>query len=88
LENDGAVAPKIREYVSRNLLFSDDGFDYGDDESFLELGIIDSFGITELLAFVHEEFDVPVLDNELVPDNFDSVSKLTAFIIRKQGGDT
>jgi len=88
LETNGAVAPKIRDYLSRSFLFSDEGFHYGDDASFLELGIIDSFGVAELVSFVEEEFGISVTDQELVPDNFDSVCKLSSFIVRKQGSGT
>lgn len=85
METNDTVAAKIRDYLSRDFLFSDDGFQYADDASFLELGIIDSFGVTELLSFVQEEFGISVRDDELLPDNFDSVSKLSSFVIRKQG---
>ena len=83
-----AVASKIRDYLSRNFLFSDQGFQYEDDASFLELGIIDSFAFVELLQWVEEEFDISVADDELVPDNFDSVRKLSSFILGKQSGGT
>jgi acyl carrier protein len=86
LETNDAVATRIRDYLSENFLFSDEGFNYEDDASFLELGIIDSFGFVELLAFVNEEFGITVADEELVPDNFDSVQKLTSFIGRKRSG--
>ena len=74
---------QIRDYVARNLLFSDNGFNYDDDASFLDEGIIDSLGIIELVTFVEKQFGVSVLDHELVPDNFDSVKKLEAFIRQK-----
>jgi acyl carrier protein len=86
LETNDSAAAKIRDYLSSNFLFSDDGFQYEDDASFLEMGIIDSFGILELLSFVESEFGITVDDHELVPDNFDSVQKLSSFIIRKQSG--
>ena len=79
------VAQKIREFVARNFLFSDQGFTYADDDSFLEEGIIDSLGIIELVAYVEKDFGISVGDHELLPVNFDSVAKLTAFITRKQG---
>jgi len=88
LETYDAVANKIREYLSQNFLFSDDGFAYEDDASFLELGIIDSFGFMELLHWVEQEFSISVADDELVPDNFDSVRKLSSFILGKQSGGT
>ena len=88
METYDAVANKIREYLSQNFLFSDDGFAYEDDASFLELGIIDSFGFMELLHWVEQEFSISVADDELVPDNFDSVRKLSSFILGKQSGGT
>lgn len=83
-----AAATKIRDYLSQNFLFSDQGFEYGDDASFLELGIIDSFGFMELLHWVEHEFGIPVADDELVPENFDSVNNLSAFILAKKCGDS
>jgi len=80
-----AVAGKIRDYLARNFLFSDGGFEYGDDASFLESGIIDSFGFMELLHWVEEEFAMSVADEELIPDNFDSVRNLSSFILGKKG---
>ena len=86
METYDAVAAKIRDYLSQNFLFSEQGFEYEDDASFLELGIIDSFGFVELLHWVEEEFSISVADDEIVPDNFDSVRKLTSFILGKQSG--
>jgi acyl carrier protein len=76
---------QIRDYVARNLLFSANGFNYPDDASFMNEGIIDSLGIIELVTFVEKQFGVSVADNELVPGNFDSVKQLNAFIQRKLG---
>jgi len=74
------VESQIKEYIARNLLFSDNGFQYGDDASFLDEGIVDSVGVMELVAFVEEKFGLKVNDSEVTPDHFDSVSKLAAFI--------
>lgn len=70
----------IREYIAMNILFSENGYPYTDDASFLEHGIVDSMGIMELVAFVDEEFGIAVEDQELVPDNFDSISRLASYI--------
>lgn len=74
------VAGLIRDYIARNLLFSDADFEYTDDVSFLEEGIIDSLGVIELVSFIEKQFGVRVADHELVPDNFDSVNKLVGFV--------
>ena len=74
---------KIKEHISKNILFSAEGFTYDDDASFLEQGIIDSIGFMELVAFVEKEFGIKVAPQELVPENFDSVNKLARFIAGK-----
>ncbi len=74
------IKAQVRQYIAKNLLFSDNGFAYDDDASFLEEGIVDSLGIMELVLFIEEKFGVKVKDEEITPDNFDSVNKLANFI--------
>jgi acyl carrier protein len=77
------VEEQIRQYVADNFLFSDDGYQLSDDASFLEEGIVDSTGVLELVMFVEETFNVTVEDEEILPENFDSVGQLAAYICRK-----
>jgi len=79
------IQAQIRDYIAQNLLFSDDGFGYEDDASFLEEGIVDSVGIMELVLFIEEDIGLSVDDEDLTPDNFDSVNKLANYIKRRQG---
>jgi acyl carrier protein len=79
------IEAQIKDYIAKNLLFSEDGFSYSDDTSFLQEGIVDSVGIMELVAFVEDQMGVEVEDQEIVPDNFDSVSRLAAYVRRKSG---
>ncbi len=82
---DQILEAHIREFVTRELLFSPDGFPYADNASFLQEGIIDSLGVMELVAFVQQSFGVNVEQHEIKPENFDSVMRLAAFVRRKQG---
>ncbi|HZQ48570.1 MAG TPA: acyl carrier protein, partial [Verrucomicrobiae bacterium] len=77
------IEAQIQEYVSRNLLFSDDAFHYDNDASFLREGIIDSMGVMDLVAFVRTDFGIQVDPKDVTPENFDSVNKLAGFIRRK-----
>ena len=79
------VETQIKEYIAENLLFSSNGYPYANEVSFLEEGIVDSQGVMELVMFVEETFGVEVDDLDIIPDNFDSVSQLTAYIKRKTG---
>ena len=56
-----------------------------EEESFLGSGILDSTGILELIGFLEENFDLKFLDEELVADNFDSLSRVTRFVATKLG---
>ncbi len=80
----GNTEELIRKYIADNILFSKDGYPYPDDASFLENGIIDSMNVLELVVFVEEHFHITVGDEEVVPENFDSLSAMTAFVRRKQ----
>ena len=79
-----SIETQIKDYIAKNLLFSSDGYNYPEDASFLEEGIVDSQGVMELVLFVEETFSVNVDDTEIIPDNFDSVSQLSAYIQNKQ----
>ncbi len=78
------ITSKLRGYILHNFLFTDDEHALDDSDSFMEKGIIDSTGILEVIEFIGEEFGVQVDDDELVPENLDSISNLTAFIQRKK----
>lgn len=75
---------KIREFIFKNFLFEAADSNLKDDDSFLEQGIIDSTGMLELVVFLEESFGVKVEDEELVPENLDSVNSLADFITRKK----
>ena len=75
---------KIRAYILENYLFSDDANALKDNDSFLDKGILDSTGILEVIYFLEDEFNIKVDDDELIPENLDSVSNIAAFIERKK----
>ncbi len=78
------IGNSIRSYIAKNILFTKNGYPYADDASLLEEGIIDSMNVMELVSFIENEFGVTVNDLEIVPDNFDSVNKMSAFVLRKE----
>ncbi len=79
------IREKIKDFIVKNFLFGSDDSSLGDDDSFLESGIIDSTGVLEVVGFIEDEFDIEVLDEELVPDNFDSLSRLVGYVAKKKG---
>ena len=73
---------KIKTFIVENFLFEkDDGLK--NDSSFLDEGIIDSTGIVELDGFLEEEYSISVEDEELVPENLDSINNVVAYLERR-----
>ena len=77
---------ELRAYIVENFLFGDESapFAFSDDDSFQERGIVDSTGILELVCHLQENYGVDIKDDELVPENLDSLSKVARFIERKR----
>ena len=71
---------QIRTYIAQNILFTGNEYPYTDDISFLDQGIVDSMNVLELVNFVEERYGLRVEDRDIVPDNFDSVARLAAYV--------
>jgi len=76
----------IRNFVIENFLFGQGGEELSNDDEFLKMGIMDSMGVLELVGFIEEEFGISMEDEELVPENLDSVNRIMAFVTRKRAG--
>lgn len=74
-----ATTSKLREFIKETFLFGEE-ITFSDDDSFLEMGIIDSTGVLELVMFLESNFNITVEDDELVPENLDSTNNLVAFV--------
>ncbi|WP_292897290.1 MULTISPECIES: acyl carrier protein [unclassified Nitratireductor] len=74
----------IRAFVVDNFLFGDESEAPADDASLIESDIVDSTGILEMVSFLEEHFLVEVADPEIVPENFDTIARLTAFVAGKR----
>ena len=76
---------QIRTYIVENILFTNKGYPYSDSASFLNEGILDSMNVLQLVMFVEKRFGIKVNDEDIVPENFDSVANLFAYIQRRVG---
>jgi acyl carrier protein len=75
---------RIREFLAENFYAGTDVSQLGENDSLLEMGIVDSTGVLDLVAFVEESFGISVADREITPENFDSIRRLADFIKGKQ----
>ena len=75
----GDVEATIRDFIVDNFLFRDDRDSLSDSESLLESGLMDSTGVLELVAFLETEVGIELADDEIVPENLDSIKNIAAF---------
>jgi len=73
----------IRQFVIDNFLFGQDADTLKNDESFLESEIIDSTGVLELVSFIEATFGIEVHDDEMLPENLDSIRAISNYVSRK-----
>jgi acyl carrier protein len=72
----------IRAFIVENFLFGHED-SLRDEASFLDEGIIDSTGILELVSFLEETFAIALEDEELTPENLDSITNVVSFLNKK-----
>ena len=77
----------IRGFIISNFLEGGQSAAFADDDSFLEEGIIDSVGVLELVAFIEETFDFRVEDEEIIPENLDSVNRIVIYTQSKSANN-
>ena len=79
--NDISLA--VRRFIGENFLFRDDGDAITHDASLLDAGVIDSTGVLELVCFLESTFGIEVQDDEMLPENLDSIRAITSYVTRK-----
>jgi len=86
----GVAAPEVERdvtaFIVENFLFGNTADAPARDASFMDTGLIDSTGILELVAHLEATYGISVGDDQLVPENLDSVANIAAFVVRQAGG--
>lgn len=77
------IKNEVRQLIVKHFYMADPS-SLSDEASLLESGIIDSTGVLEMISFIENIFGVAVEDSEMLPDNLDSISRIAAFVTRKQ----
>jgi acyl carrier protein len=78
------VKHQVRCYLLDNFLMGGTAQDIGDDTSFMEAHILDSTGFIELISYLEQQFGLRVEDEEMVPENLDSLANIERFVSRKR----
>jgi len=77
------IQKQIWDFILENFLYSEPDNGLNETDSFLEKGIIDSTGILELIAFIEQTYEIQIEDEELIPENLDSLNNVASFVQKK-----
>ncbi len=76
----------INDYISRELVQDASLLPLGNETSLLETGVLDSLSLLRLIVFIQERFGIAVDDVDLVPEHFDTVDAICAYLRSRDGG--
>ena len=79
-----SLASELRRFVEDNFLMGSDAIRLADADSFLEHHVLDSTGFLELIAHLEATYDIKVADDEMVPENLDSLHRVAEYVARKR----
>jgi acyl carrier protein len=77
------IKEQIRAFITSNFYVADP-VSLDDSASLLDQGVIDSTGVLEVIFFIEETFGIKVEDAEMLPDNLDSIERITNFVSHKK----
>ena len=77
------IQKQIWDFILENFLYGETDNGLNETDSFLEKGIIDSTGILELIAFIEQTYEIQIEDEELIPENLDSLNNVASFVQKK-----
>lgn len=74
---------QVRRFITDNFLLSERASRFADADSLIERDIVDSTGFLELITWLEETYGIAVQDEEMTPDNLESLDRIAAFLVRK-----
>ena len=77
------ASSRIRQFITKNFPIARKQPSFGNNSPLLKSGIIDSLGVQDLLGFIEDEFKITILDEDLRPENFETIAATVAFVQSK-----
>ncbi|MBW2734240.1 MAG: acyl carrier protein [Deltaproteobacteria bacterium] len=78
------IESELKKYILETFVYAEEDTSLASDVHLFDNGIIDSTGVLELVGFLEEQYEVEVADTEMLPENFETIAALTAFVQQKQ----
>ena len=74
----------IKSFIIKDILTDATKTNIGYEDSLIEAGVIDSLGIMKMLAFLSDKFQLTVEDEDVIPENFETINAISTYIEKKK----
>jgi acyl carrier protein len=81
--DQATIERDVRDFLSENFPLADEGGGLGAGDSLIEAGVIDSTGVLELIEYLESNYGIQIADEEVLPDNLDSIERISRFVTTK-----
>lgn len=78
------VETAVKEFIQKEFLAKRDAKEVSENDSLLDSGLIDSTGIFEIVGFLETRFEIEVADEDIIPENFETMKDIVGFINARQ----
>jgi acyl carrier protein len=79
-ETTSAIDHDVREFLTLNFPLGAEGYSLSADDSLIEVGVIDSTGVLELIEFIESKYDITIPDEDVLPENLDSIANIMRYV--------
>jgi acyl carrier protein len=83
MANTDNIKAQVRAYIVDNFIMGGNADHLKDGDSFMETHVVDSTGFLELVSFIEETYGFSVTDDDMVPENLDSLDNIDAYVRRQ-----
>lgn len=80
-----SVAAELEEFILKEFMTGSAIDSIAPDEDLLSTGIVDSHGVLQLVGFLQEQYGIAVADDQLTPENFQTIAAIDGFVARTRG---
>jgi acyl carrier protein len=84
MAEQATIEHAVRQFLTDNFPLTG-GEELGSDDSLIAAGVIDSTGVLEVIEFLEERYEIQIADEEVLPENLDSIASIGRFVAGKLG---
>jgi acyl carrier protein len=81
--DQATIERDVRDFLAENFPLADEGGELAGSDSLIEAGVIDSTGVLELIEYLESNYDIQISDEEVLPENLDSIDRISRFVTTK-----